>query len=128
ATSATCCGCRSLHCHPSITRPFAPRCAKQAVSTESQVLRMKAVRHVSLAGVIATGLAGAMLLSGCESMSPSFGKKIDYKSTANAPALEIPPDLSSPQFDERYNTASGLAARDATRPAAGAEVAPKTSG
>lgn len=58
----------------------------------------------------------------------SLGKKIDYQSSASAPALEIPPDLSTPQYDERYNvtTASGLAARDSTRPATGTEVAPKT--
>lgn len=59
-------------------------------------------------------------------MSTSLGKKIDYKSTSSAPALEIPPDLTKPQYDERYNvtTASGLAARDATRPVTGTDIAP----
>jgi outer membrane protein assembly factor BamC len=42
-------------------------------------------------------------------------KRIDYKSDARAPALEIPPDLNTPQYDDRYtvnaNTASGLAAQ-----------------
>src|SRR4051812_7925984 len=67
-------------------------------------------------------------LTGCESMG-SFGKKIDYQSTASAPALEVPPDLTTPQFDERYNatTASALAARDPSRPAPNQEIAPKVN-
>jgi outer membrane protein assembly factor BamC len=55
----------------------------------------------------------------------SMGKKIDYKSVATAPSLEVPPDLVTPQYDDRYNvsTASGLAARDATRPRSGGDIA-----
>ncbi|MEO5699258.1 MAG: outer membrane protein assembly factor BamC [Casimicrobiaceae bacterium] len=62
-------------------------------------------------------------------MSTSLGKKVEYKSATSAPALEIPPDLTRPQYDERYNvtTASGLAARDATRPVTGTEIAPKAN-
>ncbi|MDQ6620867.1 MAG: outer membrane protein assembly factor BamC [Pseudomonadota bacterium] len=80
---------------------------------------------------VAAGVLAALLLSGCESLSlSSLGKKIDYKSTSSAPALEIPPDLSTPQYDERYNvtTASGLAARDSARPATGTEIAPNATG
>ncbi len=68
----------------------------------------------------------ALALSGCETPTTSFGKKIDYKSVSSAPALEVPPDLKSPQYDDRYNvsTASGLAARDATRPKTGDQIAP----
>ena len=79
--------------------------------------------------VLAVAGLSALLFSGCESMTSSIGKKIDYKSTASAPALEIPPDLSAPAYDERYNiaTASGLAARDANRPAAGQDIAPKAN-
>lgn len=78
---------------------------------------------------LTAGVLSALLFSGCESMTASIGKKIDYKSTATAPSLEIPPDLSAPQYDERYNvaTASGLAARDANRPAAGQDIAPKAN-
>jgi len=57
-------------------------------------------------------------LAGCESM-PSLGKRIDYKSSSSsAPSLELPPNLSTPQYDDRYqiSTASGLAAQNATRP------------
>jgi outer membrane protein assembly factor BamC len=69
---------------------------------------------------VAALLATAVFaLAGCESLGVSSpSKKIDYKSTGSAPALEIPPDLNSPQYDDRYNvaTASGQQARDATRP------------
>jgi outer membrane protein assembly factor BamC len=64
-------------------------------------------------------------LAGCDATTTSLGKKIDYKSVTSAPALELPPDLKSPQYDDRYNvsTASGLAARDATRPRTGDQIA-----
>jgi outer membrane protein assembly factor BamC len=69
------------------------------------------------AGCAAT--IAALALAGCESM-PSLGKKIDYHTVGSAPALELPPELTSPQYDDRYNvaTASGLAAREATKPKA----------
>ncbi|HVN34298.1 MAG TPA: outer membrane protein assembly factor BamC [Casimicrobiaceae bacterium] len=55
----------------------------------------------------------AMLLAvaGCE--TNQFSKKIDYKSAQSAPTLELPPDLSAPQYDDRFTvtTASGLAAQ-----------------
>src|SRR5271168_2717042 len=52
-------------------------------------------------------------LGGCE--STSVGKKIDYKSTATTAPLEIPPDLTTPNYDDRYlsTTASGAAAAKA---------------
>src|SRR3989442_687315 len=60
---------------------------------------------------------GAFLLAGCETIGP-VGKRIDYKSTSAAPALELPPELSQPRFDDRFtvSTASGLAAANAARP------------
>jgi outer membrane protein assembly factor BamC len=81
----------------------------------------------SFPGLVHAGLlaaAASLTLAGCAGDS-SLGKKIDYKSVATAPALEIPPDLTSPQYDERYNTAtaSGVAARDATRPRGGGDIA-----
>jgi outer membrane protein assembly factor BamC len=59
----------------------------------------------------------ALVLSGCESVGP-VGKRIDYKSMSSAPALELPPELSQPRYDDRYTvtTASGLAAAKATGP------------
>jgi outer membrane protein assembly factor BamC len=61
--------------------------------------------------------AAALFVSGCES-GKSMGKKIDYKSVSTTPALEIPPDLTTPQYDDRYNTAtaSGIAAQTAMKP------------
>ena len=71
----------------------------------------------------------AVAVAGCET-STSIGKKIDYKSASNTPSLELPPDLKSPQYDDRYNvsTASGLAARDATKPKTGDQIAPNQVG
>jgi outer membrane protein assembly factor BamC len=59
----------------------------------------------------------ALALSGCETVGP-VGKRIDYKSMSSAPALELPPELSQPRYDDRYTvtTASGLAAAKATGP------------
>ena len=45
--------------------------------------------------------AVAAMLAGCSSMSIE-SKKIDYKSAGKLPPLEIPPDLTSPNRDERY--------------------------
>jgi outer membrane protein assembly factor BamC len=72
----------------------------------------------ALAAAVAATVV-AVLLSGCESMSFNLGKKIDYKSAGSAPALEVPPDLTTPNYDDRYQatTASGaVAARAAPRP------------
>jgi outer membrane protein assembly factor BamC len=58
-------------------------------------------------------VALALGLAGCESTTSSVSKKIDYKSATTAPSLELPPDLTAPQYDDRYSvtTASGLAAQ-----------------
>ena len=61
---------------------------------------------------LALAIAAVLATSGCETSSVT--KRIDYKSDSRAPALEIPPDLTTPQYDDRYtvsNTASGLAAQ-----------------
>src|SRR5205809_7617475 len=73
-------------------------------------------RQLCAAAFIAT--ISAVLFTGCETLTPP-GKKIDYKSTGTAPALEIPPDLTTPTYDDRYlaQTASGAAAaRAAAKP------------
>ena len=73
---------------------------------------------ISAARTCALFLVVMLSLAGCESM-PSLSKRIDYKSAANAtPSLELPPDLTAPQYDDRYavSSASELAAKDATRP------------
>ena len=67
----------------------------------------------------ALGLIASVFLAGCETFSlSSLSKRIDYKSAASAPTLELPPDLNAPTYDDRYavNSASGLAAVNATKP------------
>ena len=65
----------------------------------SQLFQRNTSRSVAaLVGATALSLA----LAGCESMTFSLGKKIDYKSAASAPALEVPPDLTTPAYDDRY--------------------------
>ena len=64
---------------------------------------------------VTAGLA-VLLLAGCGSFSLLDSKKVDYRTIASTPSLEIPPDLTMPAFDDRYRdrpgsaTASGLAA------------------
>jgi outer membrane protein assembly factor BamC len=64
----------------------------------------------ALRALLVAALA-ALVLGGCE----SNGKKIDYKSAVTAPSLEIPPGLTTPTYDDRYQatTASGVAAAKA---------------
>ncbi len=71
-------------------------------------------RRVAL---IALPVAAAVMVGGCE--SSTTGKRIDYKSVSDAPRLDVPPDLTTPRFDDRYvanNTASGMAQQAATKP------------
>jgi outer membrane protein assembly factor BamC len=81
------------------------------------------------------GLAVAGL-AGCSSINSSFGSlmepdRIDYKSAGKAPSLEVPPDLTQLQRENRYAlpdasrgtaTASGFSAAQP----AGAQAAPAT--
>ena len=64
-----------------------------------------------------------LTVAGCE--TNQFTKRIDYKSAQSAPQLELPPDLTTPQYDDRFSvtTASGLAAQG-TRPKAPEVIAP----
>jgi outer membrane protein assembly factor BamC len=58
------------------------------------------------------------LLAGCESVTGiAPTKRIDYKSASSGPALELPPDLTTPRYDDRYQvtTATGLAAASANK-------------
>jgi len=72
-------------------------------------------RAARSAGVV---VAIALALAGCESLnSLSPSKRIDYKSVSTGPALELPPDLTTPRYDDRYQvtTATGLAAAGANK-------------
>ena len=76
--------------------------------------------RLSFRGVAILALAAlAFVLAGCESMNvSSLGKRIDYQSASSSPPLELPPDLTTPQYDDRYavTSASELAARNSARP------------
>lgn len=78
---------------------------------------MNAFYRCKLRTVLAL-VTAALALAGCESFSGiSPTKRIDYKSVSSAPALELPPDLTTPRYDDRYqvSTATGLAAAGANR-------------
>src|SRR5689334_14420400 len=80
--------------------------------------RLPLIRRLP-AFALAAAMLVATLLAGCESMTFSMGKKIDYKSAGSAPSLEIPPDLTTPNYDDRYQSSTALgavAARAAPRP------------
>jgi outer membrane protein assembly factor BamC len=74
------------------------------------MLSTELLRRMSRAAMPA--VIAATVLAGCETMTLSLGKKIDYKSAGSVPALEVPPDLTTPTYDDRYqvSTASGVAA------------------
>jgi outer membrane protein assembly factor BamC len=57
-------------------------------------------------------LAAALALSGCGSAFDSA--KVDYKSEKKLPPLEVPPDLSTPARDERYQIPDSDKAAGAT--------------
>jgi len=84
--------------------------------------------HCHISRLALAALVG-VALAGCESSGVSLSKKIDYKSTSSAPSLELPPDLTTPQYDDRYTvtTASGLAAQGATRPRGSETIAPNAT-
>ena len=86
------------------------------------MFEMKSRRSVRLLAMAAALLA----LTGCETTTNQFTKKIDYKSAASAPSLELPPDLTTPQYDDRFSvtTASGLAAAQGARPKGPETIAP----
>jgi outer membrane protein assembly factor BamC len=69
----------------------------------------------------------AALLGGCESMTTSLGKKIDYKSSSVAPALEIPPDLTTPAYDDRYLASTASAAAAARAAGKPSEILPTST-
>ena len=85
--------------------------------TNPKVSRMVHAKSGAALRLLAA-VAVVVALAGCESTTNSVTKRIDYKSESRAPALELPPDLNAPQYDDRYtvSTASGLAAQNARGP------------
>ena len=82
---------------------------------------------------VLTTAAAAAVLSGCSWMSES---SVDYKSAGKLPPLEVPPDLTSPQRDNRYSipdparSSATLSGYEAERrdPARGARASAAASG
>jgi len=79
--------------------------------------------------VLQIGISSAVLVSlvGC-SMFDAGSKRIDYgAAAAKVPSLEVPPDLTQPAADDRYQVpqgGGGAAALDATKKAQSLEVPP----
>ncbi|MBL8310829.1 MAG: outer membrane protein assembly factor BamC [Burkholderiales bacterium] len=96
-------------------KPFSPKATRVTVA------------FAALAGV---------LLGGCSTISdlnPFESKRLEYKSAQSGPALEIPPDLSPPRYDDRYRagtaTLSGVNAANRAAVLSGAGgVLPVVSG
>ncbi len=75
-----------------------------------------------------------LALAGCSSISGLFDSKVDYKGAGQLPPLEVPPDLTAPERDNRFvlpesrqsATLSGYQQerKDQTRPAGGSAVLP----
>ena len=62
---------------------------------------MKSVSTFALAAFATV----AVTLSGCSTLaeySPFEAKRVEYKAAQTGPALEIPPDLTPPKYDERF--------------------------
>jgi len=80
--------------------------------------------------------AVAVSLAGCSTLaelSPFESKRVEYKNAQSGAALEVPPDLTPPKYDERYKagtaTLSGINAQNRAAVLSGAGgVLPAVSG
>lgn len=91
--------------------------------------------HTAQRGIIyALAFAG---LAGCSTIGSVLEPdRVEYKSAGKAPSLEVPPDLTQLQRENRYSipeanrgtaTASGFALQQGTRPTSTAVVAPNAT-
>jgi outer membrane protein assembly factor BamC len=79
-------------------------------------------RPLGLAVLAATALAGCSTL---ESLNPFDSKRIEYRTAQPGAALEVPPDLAPPRYDERFRvtgvaTLSGVTAASRSAALSGA--------
>jgi outer membrane protein assembly factor BamC len=101
------------------------------MSTMRIRLESKTVRSFLLAGLLVVGLSGCSTLA---SLNPFDAKRVEYRTAAPGAALEVPPDLAPPKYDERYKvtgvaTLSGVNAQTRAATLAGARgVLPTQSG
>jgi len=90
------------------------------------MLLFRQLKELGVAGLFVPVVA--LLLSGCETtMTTQVGKKIDYKSATSSPALEIPPDLTAPSYDDRYATATASGAAAARAAGKSSELLPRST-
>lgn len=79
------------------------------------------MRHIRFTRALLFPALLALLMFGCSAIDKTLeGRKVNYKASAKLPPLDIPPDLTTVQADERYMlpdvgkgviTASGVAAQ-----------------
>lgn len=62
------------------------------------------IRHLSSIVLI---VSSTLVLSSCQVLDFSVGDRIDYKNNKSINRLEVPPDLSSPDYDPTYATIPG---------------------
>jgi len=62
------------------------------------------IRHLSSVALI---VSSTLVLSGCQMLDFDVGDRIDYKNNKSVNTLEVPPDLSSPDYDPTYATIPG---------------------
>jgi outer membrane protein assembly factor BamC len=62
------------------------------------------IRHLSSAILIS---GSVLVLSACQALDFDVGDRIDYKNNKSVNALEVPPDLSAPDYDPTYSTVPG---------------------
>jgi outer membrane protein assembly factor BamC len=79
-------------------------------------------RGARRAGLVLALAAAAGLAAGCQSVSNMFkSEKVDYRSAAKLPPLEVPPDLTRPGRDNRYQVPDSPTGGSATFSAYNAE-------
>jgi outer membrane protein assembly factor BamC len=98
-------------------------------------MQIRSVNHVGRNAALALTLVVA--LSGCSTLSslnPFETKRVEYRTAAPGAALEVPPDLAPPKYDERYKvtgsaTLSGVNAQTRAATLAGSRgVLPTQTG
>ena len=82
---------------------------------------------VARAASLAVALV-ALALAGCETSSLARRRRSTTSRRTRAPALELPPDLTTPQYDDRYTVDHGVGPRGAqgAQPKAAASRSPPT--
>jgi len=92
--------------------------------------------HTLARSTLAVSAITLLALTGCSTLaelSPFESKRIEYKNAQAGPALEVPPDLAPPKYDDRYKagtaTLSGVNAANRAAVLSGAGgVLPVVSG